>query len=155
LKRLPRRASVHRYPLIGRFAARLRAPYFWTWSGWPLVASLYAAMVLSWLPLMGAQIPIALALAVVLRANLPLAVGLQFISNPITAAPLYGLTTATGWWPAGLVVDDAGVALHTTVALTIGGVIWGLVAAAVVHVFHVYRTRRHREDLHRISSLTT
>ena len=41
------------------------------------------------MPLYGIQIPIALCLALLLRANLPILVGLQMLSNPLTILPFW------------------------------------------------------------------
>lgn len=147
LRRLPRRATIGRYPLIGRFAHRLQAPHFWTWSGRPVVLALYSAAVVSFLPLAGVQILLAVLLAIALRANLPLAVGIQFVSNPLTAVPMYGLTLATGWWPAEQLLGTTGAALKTATALGIGGLACGLLAAAAVHAALVVREHQHRRDL--------
>jgi hypothetical protein len=155
LKRLPRRASVHRYPLIGRFAARLRADHFWCWTGWPLAVALYSGMCISFMPIGGVQIALAAAAAFVLRGNLPVAVAVQFLSNPFTAVPLYGMTGAVGWWPAELILPDAGLPLRTGVALVIGGFVCGVAVAGLIHSLHLLRTRTHRRDIRMLASLTT
>jgi uncharacterized protein (DUF2062 family) len=41
------------------------------------------------MPIYGIQMPLALILALLLRANLPIFIALQIISNPITAIPLW------------------------------------------------------------------
>lgn len=117
-----------------------------------MIASLYAAALITCLPLMGFQIPLALGAAALLRANLPIAIGLQFVSNPLTAAPLYGLTLATGWWPLTLVSPQMSIPLHTALALTLGGLVWGLILAGALHLAHAIRTQRHRRDLQILAS---
>lgn len=97
LKFMPRRAVMHRYPLVGRFAemARRRA-YLWSLKPEHMRPALYAGSILSLLPVMGAQLPLALVLAVLLRANFMVLGGLQFITNPFTAAPIYFATHQLG-----------------------------------------------------------
>lgn len=97
LKYMPRRAVMHKYPLIGRFAdfARKRA-YLWSMKPEAMRPAFYAGSILSLLPVMGAQLPLALLLALVLRANYMILGGLQFITNPFTAAPIYFATHQLG-----------------------------------------------------------
>ena len=48
-----------------------------------------------------AQIPLSAATAVVLRANVPAAMGSTLVTNPITFAPIYYLAWRTGAWLTG------------------------------------------------------
>lgn len=97
LRYMPRRAVMHNYPLIGRFAeiARRRA-YLWSFRYENMRPSLYAGSILSLLPLMGVQLPLAFVLSLLLRANFMVMGGLQFITNPFTAAPVYYATHELG-----------------------------------------------------------
>jgi uncharacterized protein (DUF2062 family) len=54
-----------------------------------VVPAIYAGCILSLLPIYGIQLPLALALSFLLRANLPILATLQFITNPVTALPAY------------------------------------------------------------------
>ena len=97
LRFMPRRAVFHKYPLIGRFAdaARKRA-YLWSFKTANLRPSFYAGSILSLLPVMGMQVPLALLLCLLLRGNFMVMGGLQFITNPFTAAPIYYATHQLG-----------------------------------------------------------
>ena len=97
LRFVPRRAVFHRYPLIGRFAdfARKRA-YLWSFKSENMRPAFYAGSILSLLPVMGVQLPLALLLSLLLRANFMVTGGLQFITNPFTAAPIYYATHQLG-----------------------------------------------------------
>lgn len=90
LRPLPRRATIHRYPILKFFseAARRRA-YIWSFRVENAMPAIYAGSILTLMPIYGIQIPTALFLALVLRANLPIMMGLQIVSNPITAVPLW------------------------------------------------------------------
>ena len=90
LRPLPRRATIHRYPFLNRFAdfARKRI-YLWSFRVENVVPALYAGCILTLLPVYGIQVPTALLLAVLLRANLPILVGLQIVSNPFTVLPIW------------------------------------------------------------------
>jgi uncharacterized protein (DUF2062 family) len=90
LRFVPRRAVFHTYPFIGRFAAHVRQrAYLWSFKPAYVRPALYAGSILSLLPVMGVQLPLALALSLALRANFMVFGGLQFITNPVTAAPIY------------------------------------------------------------------
>lgn len=90
LRFMPRRAVLHRYPVVGRFAslARSRA-YLWSFRTPQLRPAFYLGAILAFWPVMGIQLPLALALCVLLRANFMVAAALQVITNPLTAAPIY------------------------------------------------------------------
>lgn len=90
LRPLPRRATIHRYPILNRFAdfARKRI-YLWSFRVENVVPALYAGCILTLLPIYGIQVPTALLLAVILHANLPILVGLQVVSNPFTVLPIW------------------------------------------------------------------
>ena len=94
LRFVPRRAVFHRYPLVGRFAAYARSrPFLWSFKAGNLTRAYYAGAILALLPVMGLQLPLALGCAVVLRTNLMVLGGMQFITNPATVW-IYGGT----WW---------------------------------------------------------
>ncbi len=97
LRFTPRRASLHRYPLIGRFAdvARKRS-YLWSFRSEHVRPALYAGSIVSFLPIMGVQLPVAFLLCLLLRTNFMVMGGLQFITNPFTAAPVYYATYQLG-----------------------------------------------------------
>lgn len=90
LRFLPRRARFHTYPVVGRFAAFARKrDYLWSFRYETLRPSFYMGSIVSLLPLMGVQIPIVFGLCLLLRTNLMVAGGLQFLTNPVTFAPVY------------------------------------------------------------------
>jgi len=97
LRYMPRRAAFHRYPIIGRFAQIARArPFLWSMKPRNLTKAFYAGSILSLLPVMGVQLPLAFALSLLLRTNLMVMGGLQLITNPATAAPIYAGTYIVG-----------------------------------------------------------
>lgn len=90
LRWLPRKATIHRYPLVGRFASSARKHGFlWSFRTAEALPALYAGFLLAFTPIYGLQIPIAFFLALKLRANLPILLGLQMLTNPLTAIPIY------------------------------------------------------------------
>ncbi len=90
LRLLPRRANIHRYPVLRLFAAAARKRiYLWSFRVENAVPAIYAGCILTLMPIYGIQIPLAFLLAITLRANLPILAGLQIISNPITVIPIW------------------------------------------------------------------
>jgi uncharacterized protein (DUF2062 family) len=97
LRYLPRRATLHKYPVIGRFAAHLRPrDYLWSFRRQHLRRAYYAGSIIALLPLFGIQLPLALVAALLLRSNFVVLGGLQLITNPLTAAPIYYATHQLG-----------------------------------------------------------
>jgi uncharacterized protein len=97
LRWLPRRATMHRYPILKWFAASARKrAYLWSFRTEAAVPAIYAGCILAFAPLYGVQIPLAVAFAFLLRANLPILVGIQIITNPVTVVPLYFAAFAIG-----------------------------------------------------------
>lgn len=90
LRWLPRKATFHRYPVVGRFATSARKHGFlWSFRSAEAVPALYTGCLLAFTPVYGMQLPLAFFLALRLRANLPILIGLQMITNPVTALPIY------------------------------------------------------------------
>lgn len=90
LRMLPRRATLHRYPILKFFARSARKrPFLWSFRVEHAIPAIYAGFILTLMPLYGVQILLALIFAVLLRANLPILVGLQVVSNPLTVFPIW------------------------------------------------------------------
>lgn len=97
LRFLPRRSALHRYPLIGRFAPQLRKrSYLWSIRREQLRPAYYLGSIVAFLPLLGIQLPLALVLSLLFRANFMVLGGMQLITNPVTAAPVYYATHYVG-----------------------------------------------------------
>jgi uncharacterized protein (DUF2062 family) len=97
LQFMPRRAVFHKYPLVGRFAdAARKRSYLWSFKRVHLRPAFYGGSILALLPLMGVQLPLALILSFILRANFMVLGGLQFLTTPFTAAPIYYATHQLG-----------------------------------------------------------
>ncbi len=90
LRPLPRRTNMHRYPILKFFAKATRKRiYIWSFRVENAVPAIYVGSILTLMPLYGIQIPLAIILALLLRANLPILVGLQVVSNPLTILPIW------------------------------------------------------------------
>ena len=135
LKKLPRRANIARYPILGRFADSARQrPWLWSFKRAQILPAVYVGAVLALMPTFGFQIFIAFGAAQLFRANLTVMTGLQLIANPLTAAPIYLFTD----WLGMVVLQRMGVGLSPDPvsahfnALVMGGLVAGLALALVV-----------------------
>ena len=149
LKPLPRRANVHRYPLLNKFAAfAKRRPYLWSFKNAPVLRAIYLGSLLAFLPSYGVQILLGFLAAWFGRANLTLVVALQLITNPLTAGPIYLATYAIGGKIIGLLHLPARHAvLDGALALILGGLVLGLITALLLHgiwLFGRFEARRFR-----------
>lgn len=90
MRPLPRKSNLHRYPILKFFAgfARKRS-YLWSFRTENVIPAIYAGCILSFQPLYGIQIVLALILAIWLKANLPILFSLQLLSNPLTIWPIW------------------------------------------------------------------
>ena len=90
LRPLPRRSNVHRYPFLKYFAQAARnRTYLWSIRSEQVIPALYAGALITILPLQGVQIPLSFMAALLLQANLPVLIGLQFLSNAFTLPLIY------------------------------------------------------------------
>jgi len=135
LKPLPRRANIHRYPVLKRFAAYARRyPFLWSFRDAPVLRAIYLGSLLTFMPSYGLQIPIAFAAACLGRANLTVTVAIQMINNPLTLGPIYVATYATGKALMALLRLPAGnAAVDAALALVLGGAAVGLATAVLLH----------------------
>ena len=97
LRPLPRKATIHRWPVLKWFANTARKrPYLWSFRVREVSIALYLGFVISFLPLPGIQFLIAFAAAWILRANLPIIMGAQLITNLATMWLIYPALGAFG-----------------------------------------------------------
>lgn len=132
LRPLPRRANLSRYPVLKWFSKyAAKASFLWSFKRSNILPALYVGSVLAFLPLYGVQALLAFGAALLFRANLTVMVGLQFITNPFTIAPIYAFT---GWLGVKLmhlvgVGEHLEPALRFAQGLFVGGVVVGLATA--------------------------
>ena len=90
LRPLPRRSNIHRYPILKWFAdTAYKKSFLWSFKGSPVQSALFWGIWISMLPIVGIQMIVVFFVSLVVRANLPLIVALQWISNPFTMGPIY------------------------------------------------------------------
>jgi glycerate kinase len=90
LRPLPRRSNVHRYPVLKWFSqTAYERSYLWSFRTKEISSALFWGVWISMLPIVGVQMIVVFLVSLLVRANLPLIVALQWISNPLTMGPIY------------------------------------------------------------------
>ena len=95
--RIPTREQISRNRWLAWLGPWLQQPKLWHWSRRG-VAMGVALGVFFGLLIPVAQIPLSVAVAVLLRANVPAAVASTLVSNPLTFAPIYYGAYRLGVW---------------------------------------------------------
>jgi len=114
----------------------------------------YAGWILTFLPVMGIQITLAILLAIFLRCNVMMLVALQMISNPFTVGFLWGLEYKIGKFIFSILpfdkfftpkvaahlepVTKGALFLNATLAICFGGLILGIICGKLSCVLHKY-----------------
>ena len=90
MRPLPRRSNVHRYPILKWFSnTAYKKSYLWSFRNREICTALFFGLWIAMLPIVSIQMLVVFFLALLIRANLPLIVALQWISNPLTMGPIY------------------------------------------------------------------
>lgn len=146
LRPLPRRANLHRWPIIKWFAkAARKTPHLWKFSEREVRTAIYLGSIIAFLPIFGAQFAVAFLVALAFRANLLVIMSVQLVTNPITFAPIYMLTKMFGAW----LVDLWGLpSLHSGITkgayeMIIGGLVVGVLFGFIADlIFRLFIFRR-------------
>lgn len=98
LRYMPRKASIHRYPVLNKFSdvARQRA-YLWSFRVTEITPAFYLGWIITLTPIPSVlQIVIAFFAAIICRANAMILVCLQLLSNAFTFVFLWAITHRVG-----------------------------------------------------------
>ena len=96
----PSREQLEANPWLRRLAPQLANPKLWCWSRRGVAMGVAIGLFIGFLiPI--AQILLAAAAAVVLRANVPIAAAGTFVTNPFTVPPIYYGAYQLGAWATG------------------------------------------------------
>lgn len=88
-KFIPRQSTIEAHPLLQRFSPYLNSSdNYWHFNSQSVSRGVAIALFCAFM-LMPFQTILAICLALCLRANLPLSVGIIWINNPLTIAPIY------------------------------------------------------------------
>lgn len=113
LRHLPRRASVHKYPILKHFSAVVKKrAYLWSFRVDDVVPAFYVGWIITLLPIPSVfQLLVAFIAAIFCRANVMILVGLQLLSNPFTFIFLWAITHKVGAFVVSILGTDAVVTL--------------------------------------------
>ncbi len=139
LKPLPRRSNLSRYPVIRHFAAAARrTPDLWSFQRPAIRRAIYLGSIIAFLPIYGLHLLVALGAAIVVRANLAVTTALLFITNPLTAGPIYYAAYQIGMkLLLTFNISEGGAAIATRInALILGGLVLGLAVAMIVDLLY-------------------
>jgi uncharacterized protein (DUF2062 family) len=166
LRHMPRRASIHRYPIINKFSnvARKRA-YLWSFRVSESVPAFYLGWIITLMPIPSVvQIVIAFATALLCRANVMILVSLQLISNALTFVFLWAITHKVG----AVVVEFFGTgapvtatanthpifnygnrAIRGAATITLGAIILGSILGAISELIYRSLAKKYSKPAHR------
>jgi len=156
LRPLPRKATLHRWPVLKWFAETARTrPYLWSFRIREVSLALYLGFVIAFLPIVGIQFILALASAWVLRANLPVIMGAQLVTNLATMWAVYPALALLGdriIKTLRLDVVDSQIG-YAAFSLVTGGIIAGIAIAFLldmIYRFAIIQAKKHPIHLQRM-----
>ena len=148
LKWLPRKRTLSRIPVLGKFSGHLRTrTYLWSFKEHQVGPAILVGSVVAFLPLFGVQLITVMVLALILKVNLPIIAGLQFISNPFTLIPIYLANYKVGSWLLeilGLSPIQSGEKIGVVFGVNstmLGGIVLGSLFGLVLYALYLIRIK--------------
>lgn len=92
---LPKPEELKQNKVLRPFAPFLADPRLWQMNRGSLTRAVYIGVMCAFFPLPG-QMPLALIGALLFRANVPMSVALTWLTNPLTAIPVYWFAYCIG-----------------------------------------------------------
>lgn len=161
LRYLPSRSTLRKSFIFNKFGHILfdKYPQIWSFSYASMRSAYYAGWILTFLPVMGIQIVLAIVLSILFRANVMVLVALQMLSNPFTVGFLWTFEYQIGkkildWLPfhdkfllQNTIENSMAHGIRTgflkaTLSICIGGIVLGLICAKISCWIHKYFTRK-------------
>ncbi|MDR1432834.1 MAG: DUF2062 domain-containing protein [Puniceicoccales bacterium] len=164
LRRLPRKASLHRYPILNKFAdAARKRSYLWSFRVSEVVPAFYLGWIITLMPIPSfIQIIIAFFVAMVCRANAVILMFLQLLSNVATCLFLWFVTHKVGAFVVNLLgsenlrVMPPGAAANTShpseralrivATMILGAIVLGSILGAISSEIYKYFARKYASD---------
>lgn len=169
LRPLPRRATVHKYPVLKWFAeAARKRSYLWSFKREEVILAIYVGSILTFLPLYGIQIGLGLLAAMLFRCNLMVVIALVMVSNPLTVGPMWFCNYYVGDFLLNVFSIDASAmhiegvrsieaeegvklgegmkkAIHYYGAISLGGLILGYFSGFILSLIYQLAARRYEQ----------
>ena len=120
---LPSPASLARQRSLGILGSAIADPELWHLNRRSVSTACAVGLFLAFFPF-PTQMLLAAATAVVIRCNLPLAVALVWITNPITIPPMFYFTYRVGAWLLDMPEQVDGIELSMDWLVTQAGRVW-------------------------------
>ncbi|WP_418135458.1 DUF2062 domain-containing protein [Oceanimonas smirnovii] len=93
--RMPSQEALRQHKVLRLFGDRLLDPDYWFCNRHSAAVAVAAGLFAAWLPLPMHTL-VAIALAVLMRGYLPLAIAMVWVNNPLTIAPMFYLAYELG-----------------------------------------------------------
>lgn len=113
IRNLPNRETLRGNLVLRPVAHLLQQRELWVFNRRSVTAAVFVGLFSAFLPV-PSQMLVAAIIAVIVRINLPVAVGLVWITNPITIAPMFYFAFRLGAWLMDLDVADLNLELSLT-----------------------------------------
>jgi uncharacterized protein (DUF2062 family) len=120
---VPEHHKFKQHPHLRVFGDRLHDPNLWHLNRRSVSGALGVGTFIAFIPLPGQAI-MAAAAAIALRVNLPLAVAIIFVTNPITIPPVFYATYRFGAWLLGTPPHPFSIELSLSWLLQETSLIW-------------------------------
>lgn len=145
LRWIPGKRTLARYPVLKSFGSTLKKrTYLWSFKKDRVVPAILIGSVVAFLPIYGVQLPIVMGIAMLMKINLPILAGLQFVSNPFTLIPIYLANYKVGSWILGwfgLSLAEANAIFFSMKSTVIGGAVLGTLFGLIVYVAYILRVK--------------
>ena len=146
LRWMPSKRSLGKFPVLKQFGSHLqRRKYLWSFKESRVAPAILLGSIVAFLPIFGVQLLTVVALAVLLKVNLPVIAGLQFVSNPLTLVPIYLANYKVGSWilqGIGLAEQGAENVIHGVNSTMVGGAVLGTVFGLLIYGLYLIRIKR-------------
>lgn len=122
LRPLPRRSNLERYPIVKYFAAPARRrDYLWSFHRRDVVRGIWIGWIIALIPIYGIQMACAFIACFLLRGNCLVAMLIQWVTNPLTIAPILLSQYFVGDFTVGLFFESPNLASSVFAAIKSGG----------------------------------
>lgn len=116
---LPKPEELRKNRFIAMFAPFLADPRLWYLNRGALLRAIFIGIMCAFFPLPG-QMPLALIGALIFRANIPMSIALTWLTNPLTALPVYWFA----YWVGAVLLGEPAIGLRTIGMVLTDATVW-------------------------------